>query len=205
MPGRDEDKLYSVEDLADGLLDWLDSDDLTRLGDDEDTYWERQGAAVSPVNRPIWILDELGEIPGLDGALLEALRAYFTTYPVLPELAQSGVNPNTAPPHVLKLIYQGTAGDMRLVNDSDVFAILRVRDEGRIFCPDTGQEQQCASFESEVGQAGATVFPPLSYRSNVFTIRSEARYGESRACLTTVIDRTQVQDLATLSFRLDCG
>ncbi len=45
------------------------------------------------------------------------------------------------------------------------------------------------------------MFPPLSYRNDVFSIQSEARFGDARACVRTVIDRALG---ATLSYRLDC-
>lgn len=201
MPGRAEDKLYRPEDLADAVLDWLDSDDQTRLGDDEQDYYVRRlGAAWGPVNRPLWSIGELAAIPDVDGALIESLDLYFTTHPLLPE--GGGINPNTAPPHVLALLYRGTADDLRLLPERDLFEILRARDEGRIFC--TVDDEECESIDSEIGRVGETTFPPLAYTSDVFTVRSEARFDESRACVTTVVDRSDVGEVRTLAFRTGC-
>lgn len=200
LPGRNEDKLYDLEALADGVLDWLDSDDLTRLGDAEPHYYQGLGAGSPPANRPLLALEELADLPGMDERLLLGLRSYFTVFPIYPKLEQSGVNPNTAPPHVLSLIFQGPAGDQRLIGEDAIFAILRAREEGRIFCPQS-TELPCESFASEIGRVGEAVFPPLSYRNAVFSIRSEARFGDARACVESVVDR----DLGTtLSYRLDC-
>ncbi len=203
MPGRSEDKPYQVEDLADAVLDWLDSDDLTRLGDGEGQLYARLGAGSSPANRPIIAIEELEDVPGVDAPLLEALRAYFTTQPLIPTSSESGVNPNTAPPHVLALIFRGPAGDKRLLDRDDVFRILRARDEGRIFCPQS-TEDPCVSFESEIGRVGQTVFPPLGYRSDIFAIESAASFGIARACIATVIDRETLPERTTLSYRMDC-
>ncbi len=200
LPGRKEEKLYDLEALADALLDWLDGDELTRLGDDESVYYARNGAAAPPANRPLLALQELADLPGVDEPLLLGLGAYFTVHPPYPQLEQSGVNPNTAPPHVLSLIFQGPPNDKRLIDEDGVFRILRARDEGRIFCPQS-TELPCESFASEIGRVGEPVFPPLSYSNDVFSIQSEARFGEARACVHTVIDRAQG---ATLTYRLDC-
>lgn len=202
MPGRDEEKLYDIEDLADGILDWIDANDTTRLGDDEADFYESLDAPPPP-NRPLWLLTELAVLPDVDDALLRALGHYFTTQPFYPRLSEAGVNPNTAPTHVLSLIYQGSPGDKQLLDEDAVFAILRARSEDRIFCPGGGEEP-CVSFESEIGRVGESVFPPLGYGSQVFSVRSVAAFGEARACIQTVIDRTEAQEPMTLSFRTDC-
>lgn len=204
MPGRAEDKQYLVPDLADAILDWLDGNQQTRLGDDESSFYAEQGAAGVPPDRPLFALEELAGVPGLDAALLAELRAYFTTYPLFPGPGQAGVNPNTAPSHVLALVYRGTAGDLRLLDEADVFAILRARRQGRIFCPDSTREP-CVSFASEIGRVGESVFPPLRYQSDTFEILSRAQFDEARACITAVIDRKELAELSVLSYRMDCA
>lgn len=203
QPGRPEDAAGDPEIAADAILDYLDNDDRTRLGDDEVVYYQRRGGSAPPPDSPLFDLAELEDSGALEPELLEAMRAYFTVQPLFPDLASSGVNPNTAPPHVLSLIYQGTAGDKRLLNEDDVFAILRARNEGRIFCPQS-TEDPCVSYESEVGRVGETVFPPLAFSADVFEIRSEARYFDSRACVSTIVDRAEGSTPTTLSYRMDC-
>jgi type II secretory pathway component PulK len=204
MPGRAEEKLYRPDELAEAMLDWIDSDDQTRLGDNESAYYEDARAPSGPLDGPLYSLASLGAIPDLDDRLLDALADYFTIYPTIPGLTEgSGVNPNTAPPHVLGLIYQGTSGQQELLIEKDVFSILRARDEGRIFCPQS-EEDPCVSFQNEILEFGGIAFPPLSYRSQTFTIRSEARYDSVRACVEAVIDRSDPRELVTLSYRLEC-
>ena len=202
MPGRPEDKVYDAELLADALLDWLDIDEVSRLGDAEDSFYLSQRTPAPPANRPLLSIEELADLPGMDEPLLDSLRAYLTVHPIFPGSRSGGVNPNTAPPHVLSLIYQGTAGDKRLLGEDDVFRILRARDEGRIFCPGS-TEPPCESFSSEIGRVGETVFPPLGYSTAIFSIRSEGRFGDARACFETVIDR-ETEPPTALSYRLDC-
>jgi len=188
MPGRDEEKPYEVEDLADALLDWLDSDDQTRMGENEDAFYERQGGKTPALNRPILSLDELSEIPGLDRLLLESMKSYFTAYPMFPDIEKSGINPNTAPPYALALVYHGTSEEKHLLNRDEVFRILQSREEGKTFCASEYGED-CTNFEELTGFAGETFFPPIQTQSNVFRIRSVARIGQARACVLRVIDR----------------
>jgi type II secretory pathway component PulK len=198
LPGRSEEKFYRPEELAEAILDWVDSNESTRLGDEESAFYRVQGARSDPPNRPLFALDELSGIPEMDGLLLEGLRAYFTTYPVVVEAA--GVNPNTAPPHVLSAIYYGTQGDRRFVDEDDVFRTLQSRREGVVFCAVSGR-QDCVDWQQELHREGESVFPPFQFRSTVFTIESEGRYGEARARLTVVVDRSDPEDLPMLDYR----
>jgi len=194
-----------VDELADALLDWLDKDEETRVGTPEEEYYVGiKKAASAPLDRPVFSLDELAAVPGLDALMLESLKAYFTTYPMFPAPGSGGANLNTAPPHVLGMIYHGLGKEFELLDSRDVFGLLRARQEGRVFCPTEGPEP-CASFYRTLGIAeGEEVFPPLSYTSRVFRIDSEARVGETRACVSSVVDRGNGAEPTTLYYRLGC-
>ncbi|MFI5316945.1 MAG: general secretion pathway protein GspK, partial [Myxococcota bacterium] len=100
-----------IDELADAILDWIDKDQETRVGTPEQEYYvDIKKAKSPPLNRPVFSLDELAPVPGLDPLVLEALKAYFTPYPMFPEDG-GGVNLNTAPAHVLGLIYHGVGED----------------------------------------------------------------------------------------------
>ena len=180
-----------IDELSDALLDWIDKDDETRVGTPEHEYYvEIKKTKSAPLNRPVFSLDELASVPGMNPLLLEALKAYFTPYPMFPGENGGGVNPNTAPAHVLGLIYHGAAGDFRLVNQRDVFDVLKARKEGRVFCPSTAQEP-CTSFLETLHVAdGETIFPALTFQSRVFAIDVEASVGDTRACVHSVVDRS---------------
>lgn len=203
MPGREEDKPYEPGEIAEAILDWLDSDDQTRLGDLETDFYRGVGQNALPVNRPVLSLDELSGIPDLDASLLAGIKAYFSPYPLVPTPDGSGVNPNTAPPHILGMIYHGTAGDKHLLDRDDVFRILTARDEDKIFCESVYGER-CESFSALTGFVGETFFPPLQYVSSVFTIRTEGRYRAARACVITVVDRSFADAPQTLFYRTGC-
>ena len=195
----------AIDDLADAILDWLDKDDQTRVGTPEPEYYvEIKKAKSPPLNRPVFSLDELADVPGLDPLLLEALKAYFTPYPMFPGTDGGGVNLNTAPAHVLALIYHGTGDDFRLVDQRDVFTLLKARADGSVFCT-TATQKPCTTFSETVGIAeGETIFPPLTYTSKVFRVDSEATVGDTRACVRTVIDRGTGAEPKTLYYELGC-
>jgi type II secretory pathway component PulK len=187
-------------ELADAILDWIDSDEDTRMGSPEASAYER--ADGKPLNRPLFSLDELAGVPGMDPLLLAALREYFSPYPLYPtEGNGGGINPNTAPPHVLALLYYGVT-DMRMADEDMVFRALKLREEGLVFCPSGGGDK-CVDFATEMG-IDAQIFPPLQFTSSVFYVDVEARYQNARACVHSVIDRAYPQTPAVLLQRLDC-
>ena len=89
-----------------------------------------------------------------------------------------------------------------LFDRDDVFRVLRFRDEERIFCRESSREG-CESFQEHMEIFGDLVFPPLQFASDVFEIEVEASYGETRACVSRVIDRSGVE-VRTLAYRLEC-
>jgi type II secretory pathway component PulK len=203
MPGRPEEKLYDPTEIAEAILDWIDEDQQTFLGDPEESHYLENDALTPPVDRPVWSLDELAAIPAIDGLLLEYLKLYFTPYPPFSNSTTSGVNPNTAPPHVLSLIYYGTGGNMRLLDEDGVFDILREREDGAVFCA-RSQEPPCLRVAGVIGRSVENMYPPLSYRSRVFTIRVQARHNEAVACITRVIDRSDALELRTYASSTTC-
>jgi type II secretory pathway component PulK len=194
-----------IDDLSDAILDWLDKDEDTRLGTPEEEYYVGiKKTASAPLDRPVFSLDELANVPGLDTLMLDALKAYFTTYPMFPPADGGGANLNTAPPHVLGMIYHGVGQEFDLLDQRNVFELLKAREEGRVFCPAEGVEP-CTSVFRTLGIAeGEEIFPPLAYTSRVFRIDSEARIGEARACVRTVVDRAEGAEPVTLYYALGC-
>jgi len=202
MPGRPEEKRYDPQELADAILDWIDADSQTRLGDAEPDFYRSRGAGSLPPNRPLYSLSELIGIPGLDQRLLDAMEDYFSPSSRSPRFSGMGVNPNTAPPHVLALLY--IVGSESFLEDEEIYRVLKAREDGQIFCPSQGAAQECVAFDSVVNLPGETLFPPISYESSIFMVRSRAVVGESSACVTSVVDRGDPEEIKPLAYRLDC-
>ncbi len=203
MPGRQEDKPYEPEQLADAILDWIDFNKRTRLGDRESRYYKSRGSRLGPRNRHLFSLGELGDVPGIDARMLRALGFYFTVHPAFAELNESGVNPNTAPGWTLGLIYMGNSERREMIDYRDVLNTLRRRAEGRIFCPNSNRDP-CLNFKLSIGEMGSTAFPPLSFHNRAFEVRSLAHYRETSACVSAVIERRGTQDVRPIAYEMDC-
>ena len=202
IPGRAEEKRYDPDELADGILDWIDADQQTRLGDEEARFYRDRRARSLPPDRALFSLGELEDVPGMDSRLLDAMDAYFSPGLREPRFAEAGLNPNTAPPHVLALVYIVGAGTF--LEDEEVYRVLKARQDGQIFCPSEGADEACVDFASVVNQPGETLYPAISLESAVFLVRSRATVGEASACITSVLDRSEPNQVVTLAYRLDC-
>jgi general secretion pathway protein K len=192
-----EQGFYDPRELAQNLIEYVDPDDARTDGGLEDDYYQRQTPPYRAANRPLLSVDELGLVEGFDAALVEVIRPYVTVYPFV---GGGGVNPNTAPPHVLGLIFFNDGSVERFAHEDEVRKILEVRDSGQIFCPN--QTQEACTPISEILRNSESIHPPLSYASDTFTVRSEARVGEVRRTVEAVIDRTTPSAPLLLSWKM---
>ncbi|NRA03512.1 MAG: general secretion pathway protein GspK [Myxococcales bacterium] len=204
MPGRDEEKFYEAELVAEGILDWIDVDKKTRRGEDEAAYYAEKGNSRSPRNFLIFSLQQLSDVPGMDPALMSEFEAYFGTLPWIwagGPSDKTGVNPNTAPPHILSTIFYGApTGKKRLIDGRDVFEIMRARDEGKIFCE--LESEDCTGFQAALGMAGQSVFPNLRFSSLIFRVRIDARVRDALVRTETMLHRRDLADYKFLSHRV---
>jgi len=193
----DERGLYDARTLVENLIDYIDYDDTRIGGGFEDDYYQRQSPPYRAANRPLLSVEEIGLVEGFDPALVEVVRPYVTVYPYV---LGRGVNPNTAPPHILSLIYYNDGVEYRLVKEDDVRRILEVRDGGEIFC-EGGQQEDCVAM-SDILPNAATIYPPLGFFSDTFTVRSEARYANVQRTVEAVIDRSTPSEPVLLSWKV---
>ena len=201
MPIDPGEKLYEPRDLARNLIDWMDPGDIRVIGGNEDEYYASQDPPYRPSNGPLLSVEELGLVEGWDVQLVEAMRHYVTVYPIA---GANGINLNTAPPHVLALIYHGSSGDKRLVDGDIVGRILRARDDGRVVCTGSVPDQDCMTL-SEVDLGEGSIFPEVSLpdESDVFTVRARARVGEIERTVMAVIDRSELTQPQLLFWRTE--
>jgi len=195
MPGRPEEKLYDPEELARSLIDFVDEDDLGVRGGREDDYYQGQSPPYRAPNRPLLSVAELRMVEGFDGPLVEGLRPYVTVYPYA---GGGGINPNTAPTWVLASLYHGTEGHFRLAVEDDVSRLAELRASGAVLCPEDLDNPACSDIREIMPD---TIYPPLSVQSDIFHVRSEARYANVRRRVEAVIDRSDVEAPAILAWQ----
>jgi hypothetical protein len=119
---------------------------------------------------------------------------------VYPYVDGDGVNPNTAPPWVLAVLYYGTAGDYRLAEPTLAESLVRLRDQGRLLCGQGLEDPLCAPLQENLG---GELYPPPSFASDVFRVRAEARVGDVTRTLETVLDRSDPNQPLVLAWRME--
>jgi general secretion pathway protein K len=184
------------EELAHNLMDYVDADSERVTGGDEDEPYLERRPPSRAANRALLSVDELGAIEGFDAALVETLRPYVTVHPWASK--NTGINPNTAPPWVLALLYTGTSGDFRFVAEDEVRRILEAREGGSLLCADEANDTQCTPLRSVLPDG---VFPAPSFEADVFLVEAEARAGDSVRTVTAVIDRSELTSPKLLAIR----
>ena len=200
IPLPPAEKLYDTKTLVDNLIDHVDPDDVSQAGGSENDAFERGESPVGPTdrNRPLLSLDELRLIPGFDATLVEALRPYVTVYPYI---SKDGINPNTAPPHVLALIYYNDGVQLQLATEDMVRRLIAIRQDGWILCGQQQSDDSCKPI-NEIVQNDTSVFPQLAYSSNVFVVTAEGRVGSVERRIQVVLDRSQGAKPLLLSWRV---
>ena len=190
-------KAYDTADLAQNLLDYLDADEVAIQGGLEDDAYQRRDPPAKAQNRPLLSVDELRLVEGFDGPLVDALRPYVTVYPYA---RADGINPNTAPPYVLGLVFHGVGEDFRFASEDEVKSVLKAREGGELVCADDASNPACAVKLQDV--LPGEVFPPPTFTSRVFTIRAEATVGEVRRTIEAVVDRGTPSQPQILAWRV---
>lgn len=189
LPETAERHEYDPEELAHNLMDYVDQDEERMRGGAEDEPYQARRAPTRAANRALLSVDELGTVEGFDATLVEMLRPYVTVFPYQGENA--GINPNTAPPWVLALLYTGTSGHYRLVEESEVRRILEIREGGALLCADEANHAGCTPLRSVLPDG---VFPAPSFESDVFVVTAEAQSGSTIRSVTAVVDRSELND-----------
>ncbi len=195
-----EKALYDPGELVANLIDWMDPDDLRQRGGDEDDYYQQQEPRYRAANRPLLSYTELRLIEGFDGPLVDGLEPYVTVHPWAPPAESGGgINPNTAPPHVLSLLFYFDGVTYGFVKEDQVRRILELREKGRLICADSSLEI-CTPISEIVGLN--PVFPEPSYSSDVFRVVAGARVGEVRRSVEAVLDRSDPVTPRILAWRV---
>jgi len=189
------EKYYDISELSEALMDWVDADGVRLKGGLEDTHYQLQEPPYWAANGPLMSVDDLFLIEGFDHQLVEALRPYIT---VDPFAGGGGINLNTAPAHVLSLIFFNDGVDDRLADKDRVKRILEVREKGGLICGETLSLKDCTPISNIVENP---IFPPPTYTASVFTIVANAQVGDVRRTIEAVVNRS-VDPPLMLSWRV---
>lgn len=178
MPQDASTRAYDPKAIAENILDFIDGDTTSINGRSEDEYYRRQDPPYRAWNRPLASVDQLALVEEIDPPLLEELRKYVTVHPIG---STAGINLNRAKPWVLKLVYAGTSGNRRLLDDRLVEDLHALREENKLACSSAGGDPRCVPL-SEIGSgdlANGEVYPPveLPAKPAVFKVTASASVG----------------------------
>ena len=191
------ERAFDARELAYNLIDYVDADEERQRGGPENAWYERQSPPYEAANEPLRSVDELGMVEGFTPVLVDGLRPYVTVHP---RKDGTGINLNTAPPHVLALVYHGSQGSRTLASEDTVRRILRAREEGRILCTTTGADDRCI-LAAEIVEG--SIFPDASLpaQATLFRVEAEATVGDVRRTIAAVVDRTDPSKPTVLEWR----
>ncbi len=189
------EKTYDATELASNLIDYVDEDSEKQQGGPEDEDYQRRDPPGRPANRPVLSVDELRRVEGFDGHLVAALAPYVTVYPYV---GGGGINPNTAPPWVLGLLFFDDEVELRLADEDTVRRLLIAREDGGLVCAEEQSAEGCTPIREIVTNA---IFPEPDYKSDVFVITATGRVGDVARRIEAVVDRGDGSDPRLLSWR----
>jgi len=196
IPLPEADKQYDPAELAANLIDYIDEDPLRQRGGPEDEAYQQRDPPARPANRPLLTVDELRRVEGFDAQAVDSLRPYVTVYPFVDG---GGINPNTAPPHVLALLFFDDEVELRLADEGTIRSILAIRAEGGFVCGEEQSAEGCTPIRSLVTNA---IFPEPDYTSDVFTVTALATVGDVARRVEAVLDRSDGAAPRLLSWRV---
>lgn len=198
----DQESVYDVNQLADNLIDWADPDHERQAGGDEDAFYQQQVPPYRAPNHALLSVEELRLVEGFDARLEKALESYVTVYPYA---GTQGVNLNTAPPHVLALVFSNDGVDYELAPEEVVEKVVAARGGDKLICAESSGEHSgqvsCTPISEIVNNAQA-IFPPPTFSTDVFLVEVEAKLGDVARTLEAVIDRHDPTNVQLLSWRM---
>ena len=164
--------------LVQGLLDWLDVDEITRPGGAEDDAYAEAGRKLKPRNGPLLDVRELGLIFGFDRDLLEGSEERPGLLSLVTIHGQTQINVNTAP----VLVLWALSPEM---NETVVQEILDLRTSGGL--ENLNELRQVSGMTQPLFEA---ISPLLRVNGQRFAARSEGRSGKARYRLGAILERS---------------
>jgi general secretion pathway protein K len=188
---------YDAKQLADNLLDFADPNDVRQSGGPEDAYYQEQTPPYRAWNKPLVSLSQLRLIEGFDARLAAQLERYLTVHPFA---GKSGINVNTAPAHVLALLFRLDGSDYQLVDEDTVKEILEARAKGTLICGEGGSKDGACIALNTIRGLQNEPFPPPTYATDYFEVKTQARVGDVTREVEAIIDRSDPVAPTLLSF-----
>lgn len=176
----------AAEAIVDSIQDWIDEDDLPSANGAEMDFYEGQGRAGQPLNRPFAHLDEMAAVHGMElvAQLKPDWREWFSVY--------SSGQINIAEADVEMIAEVGGFA----LEDVQTFVSERNGEDG---LAGTEDDLQFGAVREAVATVGPSIYPQdivesrFSVRGNLVRIQSTGVSGPARISLELVVARQQGQ------------
>jgi len=164
--------------LADAIADWIDADKEKRSNGAEDSDYEGLDPPYVAANQPLMSVTELRLIKGIDAATYNKLAPYVCVLP-----PGTALNVNTASPVVLAALNE----------DLNIEQFKKSAEEAKESYKDINEFIEATKLAGRTG-------PMLNLAVNTqhFLIEVEARVGEGRAVLHSVVERSEDGNIKVL-------
>ena len=167
------------EEKIQPLLDWLDSNDIERLGGAENFYYQSREEPYACGNGPLITFGQLSLVKGFEDPANLGESGELNFRDLLTVDSDGKINVNTAPPEVLQSL-----SDMMDRGIAD--AIVEYRREKDFLSID--DLKKVPAIDEEIFSG---ISKWVTVRSSVFSIEATANYREAAARIKAVIERKE--------------
>jgi general secretion pathway protein K len=174
--------------ISDAVLDWLDTDDNTRTGGAESSYYQSLRNPYKAKNDLFDTIDELRLVRGVTPDVFRKLEPFVTV-----SAPGARINVNTAPKEILMAISAGEDSSAGVIDAAKADQIIEYRKDAPF------RKGDAASLRADMGKVnpelgtlfGSTlVAAVLDVRSTAFRVRSEGEVNGIRRTLEAVGTRS---------------
>jgi general secretion pathway protein K len=170
-------------DLVDGIVDWVDADDIPEAAGAESVYYQALRPSYRAANAPLQTVRELRLVKGMTPEIVDKLLQYVTIYP---QDGESRININTADLLVLQAI------DPR-ISQSMAGEIIQNRPYKTIY--ELDRVGSVADIMRELRPLGL-----YDVKSNMFSARMSLTVNETTKSGSVVLQRDEASGSSTVRY-----
>jgi general secretion pathway protein K len=180
--------------LADVIVDWVDSDDVTTgTTGAEDQFYSSLTTPYRSANRQFSSLSELSSLRGFNPTIINILAPYVTALPLSSESAFTRINVNTAPARVL-----GALSDEVFVTHDQYIALLEYREQNPFESVSDFVNAHITNVPVPL-ETGIELF--LDVKSDYFVSRSCAQTGNVNLSQLSLLHKNRDKENVTVHHR----
>jgi len=160
------------EEITDSITDWIDADDIERIGGAESSYYESLEESYEAKNNLLHSLQELRLIKGIDDDILTMIHGFLTIH------SDGKINVNTASKEALISLSEELTGDI-----ADEIIAFRLENPF----------QQVVDVKNNISISDhvyTEISKFIDIKSSYFSISSTGEINQSRRTIIAIIERS---------------